>query len=221
MASEGKSWYQRKNESPRQFELFEYYLSLEPLKRTYQSVSKHFSLSREYVEQIARKFFWVERSRSRNNFFAELADDAAAKAVREVEFDWIRWETANLDRVRVITENLLSRCEEMLAAPIVEQTTQDAKITDSQGNEFYQKITTVKPVRFTASDVPKHIEAVVILTKYLSEQNKPALMFLPPPAKAVESMTIQEREAYIAEIRTRQQAIADGKPIEFDDENEQ
>ncbi len=231
---EKKSWHQRKNESARQFELFEYYLSLEPAHRSFHSVSEKFALSRVYVERIAKKFLWTERSRNRNNYFVEKADEVAANAVKDAEFDFVAWEEQKNIRFRVLTDSLLEKCEQMLKVPIQQTTVEKIavvhpdtgeKFLDKNGDVVYQTITTVKPGRWNASDTVRFAEAAVILTKYLAEQNiKPVKSPLPPPAKPVELMNQFERQLYIDELREKQRAIARGDfsddIIERDDDDD-
>jgi hypothetical protein len=232
---EESSWHQRRNESARQFELFEFYLSLEPEHRSFQSVSKKFSLSRIYIERIAKRFFWIERARNKNNWLAEQADEVSAAAVQDAEFDYNVWEEQKNIRFRVLTDGLLEKCEEMLAVPITQTSVQKiaivdpntgAKILDGNGEQLYQTITTIKPGKWNATDTVRFAEAAVVLTKYLAEQNtKPFRSPLPPPPKPVELMNLFERQAYIDELREiqRQRAREDftDDVIKLDDDGEQ
>lgn len=228
-----KSWHQQKGETAKQFQMFEFFLSLQPDLQSYQTVRKQFSLSREYVERIAKKNKWIERSRNCKRHFQSLQDEIKAKAAQKIAFDWADWELENLEKVRVATEQMLTKCQKMLNAPLTEQTEKQkvvidkatgVKITDSQGNVVYQNIIIIKPIRFNASDVLKYAEAVLILTKYLVEQNRitiPVNRVLPQPSKPIAEMTEDERQAYIDDLRSRQQAISRGeKFVEFDDDGE-
>jgi hypothetical protein len=233
---ESKSWHQRAKETARQFELFEYYLSLEPEHRSLQKVSERFTVSRQYVDRVARKFLWEDRSRNRNNYFAEQADAVAVNAVKQVEFDYQIWEEQKTARFRDLTDSLLEKCEQMLQVPIQQTTVEKiaivdpntgAKLLDEDGEIIYQTITTIKPSRWNAADTVRFAEAAVVLTKYLAEQNtKPPFRSpLPPPPKPVELMSIFEREQWIEELREiqRQRAREDFSDdvIKLDDGDEQ
>ncbi len=233
---QSKSWHQRRGESARQFEFFEYYLSLEPEHRSYQSISKQFSLSRIYIERIAKKFMWIERSRNKNNWLVEQADEVSAAAVKDAEFDYNVWEEQKNIRFRVLTDELLEKCEQMLAVPIQQTTVEKkavvdpntgAKLLDKDGEIIYQTITTIKPGKWNATDTVRFAEAAVVLTKYLSEQNtKPNTRSpFPPPKKPLELMNMFERQAYIEDLREiqRQRAREDftDDVIKLDDDGEQ
>jgi hypothetical protein len=232
---ESKSWHQRRNESARQFELFEYYLSLEPEHRSFQLVSKEFALSRVYVERIAKKFMWIERSRNKNNWLVEQADEVSAAGVKDAEFDYSVWEEEKNIRFRVLTDGLLEKCEQMLAVPIQQTTVEKkvvadpntgAKLLDKDGEIIYQTITTIKPGKWNATDTVRFAEAAVVLTKYLAEQNtKPFRSPLPPPPRPLELMNTFERQAYIDDLREiqRQRAREDftDDVIKLDDDGEQ
>ena len=212
--------------------MFEFFLRLHPDLQSYQTVSKNFALSREYVERIAKKKNrWIERARNYKNHFQSIQDEIKAKAAQKIALDWADWQRENLDYVRVVTEKMLNKCQRMLDAPLTEKTEKQQavidkatrkKITDSQGNVVYQNIIIIKPIRFNASDIPKFVEAVIILTKYLVEQNRitiPIKRILPAPSKPIAEMTAEEQDAYIAELRARQKAISRGeKIIEIDDD---
>ena len=211
--------------------MFEFFLRLHPDLQSYQTVSKNFALSREYVERIAKKNRWIERARNYKNHFQSIQDEIKAKAAQKIALDWADWQRENLDYVRVVTEKMLNKCQRMLDAPLTEKTEKQQavidkatrkKITDSQGNVVYQNIIIIKPIRFNASDIPKFVEAVIILTKYLVEQNRitiPIKRILPAPSKPIAEMTAEEQDAYIAELRARQKAISRGeKIIEIDDD---
>ncbi len=233
---ESKSWHQRAKETARQFELFEYYLSLEPEHRSLQKVSERFTVSRQYVDRIARKFLWEDRSRNRNNYFAEQADAVAVKAVKDAEFDFVEWEEQKNIRFRALTDGLLEKCEQMLQVPIQQTTVEKiaivdpntgAKLLDEDGEVVYPTITTIKPSRWNAADTVRFAEAAVVLTKYLAEQNtKPPFRSpLPPPPKPIELMNLFEREQYINDLREiqRQRAREDftDDVIKLDEDGEQ
>jgi hypothetical protein len=232
---ESKSWHQRRGESARAFDLFQFYLSLAPEKRTYEQTCIKYGLSRAYIEKLAAKFLWIERSRNRNNWLVEQADEVSAAAVQDLEFDYSVWEEQKNIRFRVLTDGLLEKCEQMLAVPIQQTTVEKkvvvdpntgAKLLDKDGEKIYQTITTIKPGKWNATDTVRFAEAAVVLTKYLSEQNtKPFKSPLPPPSKPLELMSVFERQIYIDELREiqRQRAREDftDDVIKLDDDGEQ
>jgi hypothetical protein len=233
---QSKSWHNRRGESARAFDLFQFYLSLAPEKRTYEQVCIQYGLSRAYIEKLAAKFLWIERSRNRNNFFAEQADEVSAAAVKDAEFDYNVWEEEKNIRFRVLTDGLLEKCEQMLAVPITQTSVQKiavvdpntgAKLLDKDGEIIYQTITTIKPGKWNATDTVRFAEAAVVLTKYLAEQNtKPNTRSpFPPPPKPLELMNMFERQAYIDDLREiqRQRAREDftDDVIKLDDDGEQ
>lgn len=218
-----KPWHQQPNETAKQYAMFQFYLSLPLDQRTLVKVCEHFNFSQVYVGNIAGKWQWEARARAKANALADKVHQVQETAAAEIAFDWADWEMQNLDRVRGITEQILVRCEQMLALPVRESTKKDVPIFDAKtgkpvldkdGKPVYQLVTIVKPVRFVAGDAPRYAEAAVILTKFLSETHRtgaPLSTILPPPPKPVEEMTVEEREAYIAELRAKQQQITRGE----------
>ena len=73
--------------------------------------------------------------------------------------------------------------------------------------------------------MPRYTEAAVILTKFLSEENRvnlPLSSILPAPSKPVEAMTTLERDVYIQQLRERQHALIRGENvIDKSDDREQ
>jgi hypothetical protein len=232
---EKKSWFRRKQETDRNFEMFSYYLSLPAMERSLQKVSERFAISRQYVDRIARKFLWEDRSMNRDCWLQQQADDVAVNAVKQAEFDYSVWEEEKNIRFRVLTDGLLEKCEAMLKVPITQTSVEKiavvdpntgAKLLDKDGEIIYQTITTIKPGKWNATDTVRFAEAAVVLTKYLSEQNtKPSKSPFPPPKKPLELMNMFERQAYIDDLREiqRQRAREDftDDVIKLDDDGEQ
>jgi hypothetical protein len=219
-------WHQQHGETDRQFQLFSFWLEQPPENRTSEIVAKHFGVGGEYVQQLSVKHRWPRRAMAHSHWLSQQADAILARAAQQTGFNWADWEIANNEKVRSITERMLARCEQMLSLPVTEMRKEEnpvidpatgQELTDSRGNVVYQTVTTVKPIRFNAADAPRYAEAAMILTRYLAEQNGGAdpVPTMPTPIKPIEDMSIEEREAYIAQLRERQQALVTGKPIDL------
>lgn len=155
---------------------------------------------------------------NRDCWLQQQADDVAAAAKKDAEFDFVEWERQKTERFRGLTDSLLEKCEQMLEVPIQQTTVTKkavvdpntgAKLLDEDGEIIYQTITMIKPGKWNASDIVRFAEAAVVLTKYLSEQNSvPFKSPLPPPPKPIELMNLFERQQYIDELREIQRQFA-------------
>ena len=222
--SEIKPWHQQPGETDKAYSYFKYFLSLDPATRNLETVGFQFGVGKANIQKMSTRDNWMARAAAYTNFLTSAADSVAVAAEQDIAFNWADWELSNHDKVRGITERLLARCEQMLTLPVQEMKKETdplmdprtgEPILDSRGNQVYQTVTVVKPIRFTASDAPRYAEAALILTKYLAETNGIApLPSLPAPHKPVEEMSVEEREEYIASIRAQQQALVRGEAID-------
>lgn len=218
--SQEKSWFRQTviplKETARQYEYFSYFLSLPPLERTSENVRKHFGLnSVRWIEEMRSKKNWNERAKDRDNFIAAKTDKDSLKKAKENAFDWIEWEHKNLEKSRLVADLFFARCFKMLEMPLTEKVETITKVTDD-GKTIHQ--TTIhKPTKFLASDVPKYIEAAIILSNYVLEQsrmfrhNRVININLPNPSKPVEEMNDKERESYIEELKEAKRRLELGE----------
>lgn len=216
-------WHRQKGESPREYECFNLFLISPPKQRTSKFVANSFGLTEQLITRTRTKWKWNERVLEYDRWLSREADKIAAQAVHETMFNWADWEWQNHEKVRAITERLLTRTEQMLNLPVQELVKKDPvfhpetgdQLMDAEGKPLFAT-TIVKPMRFTAGDVPRYAEAALILTRYLAEQNglRPIVPAIPAPHKPIDEMTIEERGEYIANLRARQQAIVSGQTVQ-------
>jgi hypothetical protein len=214
-----KSWHRREKETPRQYALFEYFLSLPAPERTSEKVAEKFAISLQYVQRIRSRQCWNNRAFDRDNFVASEIDAKVQNKAEETAFNWLEWEQNNLEQTRKLSGQFFDRCKEMFALPLTE-TKEEITETTPDGKTIHKTIVT-KPIRFTAGDAPKYAEAAIILSRFVLEQSggtRPAgNIALPKPPKPIDEMTPDERIAYINDLKAAQGAIERGEMPSFDE----
>ena len=214
-----RSWHRQPDETDRQFELFEFFLSLKPADRTSQTVGQHFAVSRRYIQQVRDAKKWNDRARDRDNFVAEKGDAAIADQAAKVAFDWAEYEQEQLDNAVELSRLFAVKAIEIAKMPIVEET--ETIVETSPDGKTVHKTIVRKPLKVTASDAPKFAEAALILSRYATEQADAARrgsnvnIHLPKPDKPIDQMTKDERETYIAECMRARQAMERGDDLDL------
>lgn len=224
-AKNSKTLWQRQAAAPlwetaRQFELFQYFLSLQPVERTSENVRKHFGFTNKRgVEKVRSDKQWNRRAQAFDDNRAKHVETKMNEKAAEVAFDWAAWEGENLENVKNIADQLFKKTKEILSLPVTE-TTKKNPIIDQNGQIVFQEIT-LKPLRFSASDAPRFAEAAVLLSRFVIEQTEASKrakqnvnLHLPKPKKAWDQMSPEDIEAYIEECNLARTAIEKGEGVE-------
>jgi hypothetical protein len=213
-----RSWHRQPKETPRQYEIFEYFLSLPPAERIANKVSSRFKVSDSYINKMRRVQKWNDRARDRDNHLASKADEAAERVVEQVAFDWQSYEQENLQNSVELSRLFAGKAKEIALMPVTE-TTETITEQTPDGKTIHKTIVH-RPLRVTASDAPRFAEAALILSRYAIEQSEAARrgesvnIHLPKPPKPLDQMTPDERGEYIKQLSDAREALIRGDGVE-------
>lgn len=231
--SKKDSWLIRNNdwgakkETPRMYELFQYFLSIPIEKRTSALVAKHFGVSSRYVEQVRARNDWTERERDFEDSKSLQIQKSQIKAAEKSAFDWAKWDAENLEKTRQMSDQFFAKAIEILKLPLIQREFKENVVTDKDGNPvngkdgkpIYQQVTILNPMKFTGSDARGFAEAAVLLSDYALNKSQGLMpktinSFLPKPSKDMDDMNADELAEYADQLNRAAEQIVRGEAID-------